>query len=114
MKVEAQIDQDAGLHALLRECKVVATLPPRFHEGVWRRIARQEEEPSALATLWTGFARWIDAMLPRPALAVSYMAVLLVIGASAGWAQARQEKARVSGELSSRYVQSVDPYQTNR
>lgn len=106
-----QIEQDAKLRALLRECGITATLPPRFCEGVWRRIAQREQEPTALAALWTAFNRWMDAKLPRPALAVSYVTILLVIGAGAGWAQAHQEKARVSSELSARYVQSVDPYQ---
>ena len=114
MKAEELTDDDARLSTLLRECKIVATLPPRFQEGVWRRIARHEEQPSALSSLRTGFARWINTMLPRPALAVSYVAALLVIGVSVGWAQARQEKARVSDEMSLRYVQSVDPYQSAR
>ncbi len=114
MKTEAQFEQDAGLIALLRECKVAVALPPRFQEGVWRRIARLEQEPSGFAAWWAAFNRWIDAWLPRPALAVSYVAILLVIDAGAGWAQARQEKARVSSELSSRYVQSVDPYQATQ
>lgn len=114
MKAEAQIERDAGLSTLLRECSIAAPLPPRFQEAVWRRIARREAEPSVVAALWTDCVRWIDIMLPRPALAASYLTVLLVIGGSAGWAQARQEKARVSVELSSRYVQSVDPYQAAR
>ncbi len=113
MKAETATAEDTRLLALLRECKVTATLPPRFQEGVWRRIARREEQPSVLFTLQTRFGHWINTMLPRPALAVSYVAVLLVVGASVGWAQARQEKARVNGELSLRYVQSVDPYQAN-
>jgi hypothetical protein len=50
-------------------------------------------------------------MLPKPALATAYVAVLLVIGASVGWSQARQETARVTGKLSARYAQAVDPYQ---
>lgn len=114
MKTQANIPEDPRLRALLCECKVAVALPPRFQEGVWRRIARQEEEPSGMAGLWAACVRWIDTVLPRPALAASYVAVLLVIGASAGWTQARQEKARVSVELSSRYVQSVDPYQAAR
>ncbi len=114
MKAKAQFEHDAGLSGILRECKVAATLPPRFQESVWRRIARLEEEPSAVATLWMACARWIDTRMPRPALAVSYVAVLLVIGASAGWAQAQQEKQRVGSQMSQRYVQSVDPYQSAR
>jgi hypothetical protein len=111
MKAEARIEQDAGLSALLRECKITVTLPPRFQEGVWRQIARQEDEPSTLVALWLTCARWVDARLRRPGLAVSYVAVLLVIGGSAGWAQAQQERLRVSTQMSQRYVQSVDPYQ---
>lgn len=114
MKAEARIEQDTGLSALLSECKVTVTLPPRFQEGVWRRIARQEDEPSTLAALWLTCARWVDTRLRRPGLAVSYVAVLLVIGASAGWAQAQQERSRVTEQMSQRYVQSVDPYQAAR
>jgi hypothetical protein len=114
MKAELLNDDDARLRALLKECKVVATLPPRFQEQVWRRIARREQQPSVWFSLRASLTHWINTMLPRPALAVSYVAVLLVVGASVGWAQARQEKARVSGEMSLRYVQTVDPYQANR
>lgn len=114
MKAESFTAEDMQLRALLRECNVTATLPPRFQEAVWRRIARQEEQPSVFFTAQAKLVRWINTMLPRPALAVSYVAVLLVVGASVGWAQARQKKARVNGELSLRYVQSVDPYQANR
>ena len=53
-------------------------------------------------------------MLPRPALATAYVAVLLAIGATAGWAQARQESERVSDALSVRYVRLLDPYQAPR
>jgi len=40
--------------------------------------------------------------------------VFLAIGATFGWAQARHETERVSGNLSARYVRSVDPYQAPR
>ena len=114
MNAEQLTDNDARLRGLLRECKVVAKLPPRFQEQVWRRIGQHEQQPSVWSSLQTSLTHWINTMLPRPALAVSYVAVLLVVGASVGWAQARQEKARASGEMSLRYVQSVDPYQSSR
>jgi len=53
-------------------------------------------------------------MLPRPALAGSYVALLLVGGVTVGWAQARQDAARVKDELSERYLRVLDPYQTPR
>lgn len=114
MKAEQLTKDDKRLSALLKECGVAAALPPRFQEQVWRRIAQREQQPSVWFSLRTSLTQWINAKLPRPALAVSYVAILLVFGASIGWAQARQEKARVSGEMSLRYVQSVDPYQAAR
>lgn len=106
-------NDDAPLDALLQEWKVKPSLPPRFNEQVWRRIERAETAPAPSVSLATVFANWIATMLPRPALATAYVAVLLVIGAGVGWSQARQETARVSSDLSARYVQAVDPYQAN-
>ena len=53
-------------------------------------------------------------MLPRPALAASYVAILLAIGVTAGWAQAHHETSRVKNELGERYVRMLDPSQTPR
>jgi hypothetical protein len=41
---------------------------------------------------------------------MAYVAVLLVVGASAGWDRARHESARMTTDLSLRYAQMVDPY----
>ena len=106
-------NDDAPVDTLLHEWKVKPSLPPRFNEQVWRRIERAETAPAPSVSLATVFANWIATMLPRPALATAYVAVLLVIGAGVGWSQARQETARVSSDLSARYVQAVDPYQAN-
>ena|SRR6266511_2376159 len=105
--------EDENVRALLKEWMGTPSLPPGFQEQVWRRIERTEPRSGSvpLRTAWTN---WIAALLPRPALATAYAAVLLAIGAMAGWAQARQETERVSGDLSVRYVRSVDPYQTPR
>ena len=89
-------------------------LPPGFQEKVWRRIERAEAQPTISVALWTVWTNCIAGVLPRPALAAAYVAVLLAIGAMFGWVQARQETERVSGELSARYVRSVDPYQVPR
>ena len=105
-------NDDAPLDALLQEWKVKPSLPPRFNEQVWRRIERAETAPVPSVSLATVFANWIATMLPRPALATAYVAVLLVIGASVGWSQARQETARVTTELGARYAHAVDPYQS--
>ena len=112
MKSKNSNGDDAPLDALLQEWKPKPALPTRFQEQVWRRIERAETAPVPTVSLATVFANWITTTLPRPALATAYVAVLLVIGASVGWSQARQETARVTTELGVRYAQAVDPYQT--
>lgn len=112
MKTDNFNENDAPLRALLKEWKPEPSLPPRFQEQVWRRIERAETAPVPPVTLAQLFANWLATRLPRPALATAYVAVLLVIGASVGWSQARQETARVTTELGARYAQAVDPYQS--
>jgi len=106
------VNHDEALSKLLKEWRSEAAVPPRFQESVWRRIERTQAPlaPSA----WAVIAHWIGTVLPRPALAASYIAVLLTIGVAAGWAQARQETARVKGQLGERYVRVLDPYQAPR
>ena len=94
--------------------EVDADLPPGLQGQVWRRIERAEAQPIISIPLWTVWTNWIAAVLPRPALATACVAVFLAIGATFGWAQARHETERVSGNLSARYVSSVDPYQAPR
>jgi hypothetical protein len=103
---------DEALHKLLQEWRTEAPLPPRFQEGVWRRIERTQAP--AAPSVWVVIADWIATVLPRPALAVSYVAILLTIAATTAWTQARQETARVKGELGERYIRTLDPYQAPR
>jgi len=112
MKTNNPHGDDAPLDALLQEWKPKPSLPPRFQEQVWRRIERAETAPTPTVTLAQLFAAWLATKLPRPALATAYVAVLLVVGASVGWSQARQETARITTELGARYAQAVDPYQS--
>ena len=58
------------------------TLPPRFQEGVWRRI----EEAAAPAKVTGGIA-WLDALAAlvlRPRFALATATVLMVAGATLG------------------------------
>ena len=48
------------------------------------------------------------------ALDSAYVMVLLFVGAGTGIWQARSQTARLHDELSTRYVQTVDPYQKPR
>jgi len=115
MKTNEPGNHDEALRKVLKEWRTEVPLPPRFQEAVWRRIELAEPAPAPPApSVWTVIAHWIGTVLPRPALATAYVAVLLAVGVTAGWAQARQENARVKGELGERYVRVLDPYQTPR
>ena len=107
-------ENDPALSAVLREWKSTGSLLPRFQEQVWQRIERAERKAHLPALAWDRLLDWIATVLPRPALAVAYVTVLLVVGATVGWNQARQETTRVTSDLGARYALAVDPYQTTR
>ncbi|MBI3870449.1 MAG: hypothetical protein HY299_18125 [Verrucomicrobia bacterium] len=112
MKTTEPGNHDEPLRKVLKEWGGDAPLPPRFQEQVWQRIERTRSQ--AAPSVWAVVAHWVGTVLPRPALAASYVAVLLTIGVTAGWAQARQETGRVKAELGQRYVRVLDPYQVPR
>ena len=107
-------NDDKRLDALLHSWKVGPSLPPRVGEQVRRRIERVETVSVPKVSLATLVANWVATRLPRPAFAMAYVTLLLAIGASVGWRQARQESTRITSDLSARYVQAVDPYQATR
>ena len=115
MKPNEPGNQDEALRKVLKEWRTDAALPPRFQEAVWRRVEHAKPAPAPTApSVWTVIAHWMGTAWPRPALAAAYVAVLLAVGVTTGWAQARQETARVKAELGERYVRVLDPYQTQR
>ena len=103
-------EDDEKLSALLREWKVEVSLPPRFHEGVWRRIERAAVHPN----LWHAFTHWVESTFNRPALAASYVAVLLFVGLTTGYLRVQDKTAQAEARWRTAYVQSVDPYQVPR
>ena len=112
MKTTDPGNHDEPLRRVLKEYRADAPLPPRFQEQVWQRIARAQAP--APPSVWAVFSHWISTALPRPALAASYVAILLAVGGTAGWAQGRQESARLKNALGQRYVRVLDPYQAPR
>lgn len=111
MKTDNCNENDAPLRALLKEWKPESSLPPRFQEQVWRCVERVEAASVPSVSLANVFANWLTNLLPRPALAATYVMALLAIGAGVGWNLAQQKMARVTSDLGIRYAQMVDPYQ---
>jgi hypothetical protein len=110
MKPERQSD-DLRLSAALHEWKVTASLPPRFQEGVWHRIAHTDE---AKPLFWQTFAAWLDGAFRRPAMVFSYVALLLCVGITTGMWQVRDKSAQTQSQWRAAYVQSIDPYRMPR
>ena len=95
---------DTRLGALLRESRVSTALPPRFQEGVWRRI-----EDSAAPVKTTGGIVWLDALAAlvlRPRLALATAAVLMVAGALLG---VRSGNQMARQDAQARYLAAVAP-----
>jgi hypothetical protein len=105
-------EDNEKLSKLLGEWKVEASLPPRFQEQVWRRIERADAHFEV--NLWRAFTRWVEATFARPALALSYVAVLLLVGLATGYVQAQDQSEQAEARWRTAYVQSVDPYQAPR
>lgn len=103
--------EDPALRKVLREWTVDAPLPPRFHEGVWQRLARADRRAAPAG--WTGLWRLIEVALPRPKFAFAYLSAVLALGVAAGSWAAQAKTSRLDSELSLRYVQLIDPYRAD-
>lgn len=93
---------DEQFSAILREARATPPLPPRFQEGVWRRI----EESEIPATTRLG---WLDALMAwalRPRFALATAVVLICAGSLVGAVQGHQAARQ---DAQSRYVASVAP-----
>lgn len=92
--------------------QVKTPLPPRFQEQVWQRIALAESQQAG--SWWLVVIRRVELVFARPALAASYVAILVSIGLGMGYLQADRKTAEKESQGRALYVQSVDPYQMPR
>ncbi len=109
MNLNQNPKNDEDLRAVLREWVVDTSLPSRFQDRVWQRIEQAETRPES--RFWAQLASLVETTLPHPKIAFSYFASLLVLGILAGSMTAQVKSNRLNSDLSTRYVQSVDPYQ---
>jgi len=104
MKERIPPEEEAKLHEVLRDARETRDLPPRFRDGVWRRIGADERRAEkSLASSWPDqLALW----LLRPRLALAGAAVLVLAGLGLGWSSGTQ-LARI--DLQARYLSAVAP-----
>lgn len=98
-----QNPDEKELRRLLRDAHPPDELPPRFREGVWRRIESARRKGAASPS-------WIEslaALLFRPAFATAGLAVLMVAGGLLGSLAAAP---RVQEAAQARYVAAVSPF----
>lgn len=108
-RIEGGDGSDPGLSGVLRTWRVDAEAPPRFEEGVWRRI----EAGRVGGAAW-GPGRWLEGLLSgwfrRPMVAAGFVGCVLVVGATAGAVSGQARADALAVHLEGRYVQSIDPF----
>ena len=95
---------DPKLTSLLRQAHPDPALPPRFQEGVWRRLERAERPTTA--TTSPGWFTRLLRNLRHPALAAAGLALVMLAGFSLGL---RDGAGQVRRAEQIRYVAAVSP-----
>jgi hypothetical protein len=103
MEKENPNPNDEKLGALLRKARpTLPSLPPRFQEGVWRRIEESEIPATARVS-------WLEAVMSwalRPKFALTVAVVLVAAGSLVG---AREGNRAAHQDAQTRYIASVAP-----
>jgi hypothetical protein len=102
MKQENSNPDEARLGVLLRASRVAPALPPRFQQGVWRRIEEAEAKTA-------GGIAWLDALAAlvlRPRLALAAATALIIAGSILGAYQGGQMAKQ---DAQARYLAAVAP-----
>jgi hypothetical protein len=98
-------ETEARLTVLLKESYSNPSLPPRFQEEVWARLARLERKaPARDEAGW--FEQFVAGLL-RPAYAYAGIATVMFLGAWLGVRNGEQSTRRYEQD---RYLAAVSPF----
>jgi hypothetical protein len=103
---------DSELREKLAAWRIEEQLPPDFQQRVWKRIATREAgnvDPPWLTWLGTLLISATRVSVPR--LALTSIAIGLLIGTTTGVVEASRWNSVTWNRLEAKYVQSIDPYQ---
>ena len=102
---------DSELREKLAAWRIEGELPHDFQHRVWKRIAicdAGDVDPS-----WTWLGNLLISATPVsvPRLALTAIAIGLLIGTTTGVVEASHWNAATWNRLEAKYVRSIDPYQ---
>ena len=103
---------DSELREKLAAWRIEAQLPPDFQQRVWKRISMREVgnvDPPWLTWLGSLLISAMQVSVPR--LALTAIAIGLLIGTTTGVVEASRWNSATWNRLEAKYVQSIDPYQ---
>ena len=103
---------DSELREKLAAWRIEGELPPDFQQRVWKRIAicdAGDVDPPWLT--WLGSLLISATPVSVPRLALTAIAISLLIGSTTGVVEASRWNSATWNRLEAKYVQSIDPYQ---
>ena len=103
---------DSELREKLAAWRIEGELPHDFQQRVWKRIATREAGNVGPPWLtWLGSLLISATQVSVPRLALTAIAVGLLIGTTTGVVEASRWNAATWNRLEAKYVQSNEPYQ---
>ena len=103
---------DSELREKLAAWRIEGQLPRDFQQRVWKRIAVHEAANSVPAWLiWLKSLLISATRVSVPRLALTAIAVGLLIGTTTGVVEASRWNSATWNRLEAKYVQSIDPFQ---
>lgn len=90
---------------LLKKWTLNSSVPTNFNSVVWRQIEERRR-----VSVGDAIRHWVSEVFARPAVAVAYLSLTVVVGLAAAQVQSSKVLRERDRQLEARYVQSVDPY----
>ena len=103
---------DSELRGKLAVWRIETQLPSDFQQRVWKRIAlRDVGEVGPPWLIWVRGLLISVTTVSVPRLALTAIAIGLLIGTTTGVLEASRWNSATWNRLEAKYVQSIDPYQ---
>lgn len=109
MKQGPQREDADGLGVVLQRWRLEGTLPPRFEEGVWRRIAAAQNQPGTTLRVWQALLQRWEALIRKPVGVAACLTLFTALGVGFGYWHAQVYTAQAANAWQQAYMSSVNP-----